>query len=59
MRRATQKGGGRGGSAGGEDAHSQPFAKSSLLLGINREKIFAILLMSSMVSYLIQIIIVN
>jgi hypothetical protein len=47
MRRVTQKGGGRGSSGGGEDAHSQPFAKSNLLLGIIRRKRFAILLMSS------------
>ncbi len=31
----------------GEDAHSQPFAKSNLLLGIIRGKRFAILVMSS------------
>ncbi len=32
MRGATQKGGGRGSSAGGDDTHSQPFTKSNLLL---------------------------
>jgi hypothetical protein len=53
MHGATQKGGGRGSSAGGEDAHSQPFAKRSLLLGIIRGKIFAILLMSSITEWLV------
>jgi hypothetical protein len=53
MRGATQKGGGRGSSAGGENAHSQPFEENSLLLGIIRGKIFAILLMSSITKWLV------